>query len=188
MFRARDFHDEIVVPTLMEFNEDFSSRRRAFLAVAVLDALTAHIYAEAKDICAAIARSNEGTGKVTPTPFSLLGWHEKGDPQSQDDTAFRDRIAELNDSFRIVRDVAKANKHAELVRGVPSVKRSEQIVSKRYPFGLGRYGEGRHGGVAQVIVQFDDGEGAYLEHAILDAHEILKDLIDLLDGYAGHVA
>ncbi|MDX8437098.1 hypothetical protein RFN25_27095 [Mesorhizobium abyssinicae] len=44
---ARDFHDEIVEPTLKEFDADFGSRRCAFLAVAVVDSLVAHIYAEA---------------------------------------------------------------------------------------------------------------------------------------------
>ncbi|MBS8258589.1 hypothetical protein DYI23_00030 [Roseibium polysiphoniae] len=167
MTDARQFNDDIVEPTLAEFDEEFSCLRRAFLAVAVVDALAAQIYAQAVE--------------HNINPFDLLGWHEDGDPSDPNDSKFRHRIAENCTGFQIVRDVAKANKHAVLTRGKPIVKRADQVVSKSKGFGLGRYGEGRFGGVYQVIIRFDDGEEAYLEHQILEAHDTLLNLVELLE-------
>lgn len=167
MTDARKFNEEIVEPTLSEFDADFSCLRRAFLAVAVLDALAAQIYAQ-------VVEHNIN-------PFDLLGWHKCGDPSDPNDSIFRHRIAESCSGFRVIRDVAKANKHAVLTRGNPKVKRSEQIVSQSKGFGLGPFGEGRFGGVSQIIIKLDGGEEIYLEHQILEAHEMLLNLIDLLE-------
>ncbi|WP_264213223.1 hypothetical protein [Leisingera thetidis] len=167
MTDARKFNDEIVEPTLAEFGADFSCLRRAFLAVAVVDALAAQIYAQAVE-----NRMN---------PFDLLGWHQSGDPSAPNDSVFRHRIAENCTGFGIILDVAKANKHAVLTRGTPIVKRSDQIVSQSKGFGLGRFGEGRFGGVDQIIVKFGGGEEIYLEHQLLEAHSTLLNLVDLLE-------
>ena len=43
MIDSRQFNEEIVKPTLAEFDDNFSCVRRAFLAVAVVDALAAQI-------------------------------------------------------------------------------------------------------------------------------------------------
>lgn len=114
MANAKKFNSEIVEPTLAEFDAEFSCLRRAFLAVAVVDALAAQIFAQAheNDI----------------NPFDLLGWHEDGDPTNANDSIFRHRLAETCTGFKLVLDVAKANKHAVLTRGAPSVKRSDQVV------------------------------------------------------------
>lgn len=167
MTDARKFNNEIVVPTLAEFDADFSCLRRAFLAVTVLDALAAQIYAQAVE--------------HNINPFELLGWHRCGDPSDQNDSTFRHRIAGSCSGFEIVRDVAKANKHAILTRGNPMVNRSEQIVSQSKGYGLGRFGEGRSGGARQIIVKLDGGEEIYLEHQMLEAHDTLLNLIDLLE-------
>lgn len=169
MIDARQFNEETVKPTLAEFDAEFSSLRRAFLAVAVVDALAAQIYAQAVE---------RGIN-----PFDLLGWNEEGTPKRPTDSAFRQRIAEDCTGFRIIRDVAKANKHAILTIGQPLVKRSDQSLTKSKDYGLGRYGEGRFGGVDQVVVQLGTGEEIYLEHQILEAHNTLNDLLDLLDRY-----
>jgi len=173
MIDARKFNEEIVKPTLAEFDAEFSSLRRAFLAVAVVDALAAQIYAQAveNDI----------------DPFEFLGWHKEGKPKNPSDSAFRHRIAEICTGFQIIRDVAKANKHALLTLGQPLVKRSDQTVSKAKGYGLGRFGEGRYGGVDQVVVQIFRNEKIheeiYLEHQILEAHDTLNGFLDLLDRY-----
>lgn len=169
MIDARKFNEQIVKPTLAEFDAEFSSLRRAFLAVAVVDALAAQIYAQAveHDI----------------NPFDLLGWHKDGKPKQLSDSAFRHRIAEDCTGFKVIRDVAKANKHALLTTGQPLVKRSDQTVSKSKGYGLGRFGKGRCGGVDQVMVQLLSGEEIYLEHQILEAHDTLTKLLNLMDQY-----
>lgn len=169
MIDARRFNEEIVKPTLDEFEAEFSSLRRAFLAVVVVDALAAQIYAQA------VERSIN--------PFDFLGWHKEGLPKKPSDSIFRHRIAENCTGFRIVRDVAKTNKHALLTIGQPLVGRSDQTVSKPRGFGLGRFGEGRFDGIDQVVVQLVSGEEIYLEHQILEAHDTLTTLLDLLDQY-----
>lgn len=167
MTDARQFNKEMVEPTLAEFDADFSCLRRAFLAVAAVDALAAQIYAQAVE--------------NSINPFDLLGWHESGDPTNPNDSIFRQRIAENCIGFRVTLDVAKANKHAVLKRGKPMVQRSDQIIRKSKGYGLGRFGECRYGGVDQVIVRFDGGEEIYLEHQILEAHDTLLNLVDLLE-------
>jgi len=167
MIDAKKFNHEIVRPTLAEFDAEFSDLRRAFLAVAVVDALAAQIF--------------EQSNEQRINPFDLLGWHEKGHPQKPSDLSFRERIAEDCTAFRIIRDVAKANKHAVLTRGNPEIKRSDQIVSKPTAYGLGRFGEGRYGGVDQVMVQYDDGKEIYLESQLRDAHATLLGLIEKLE-------
>ena len=167
MTDAKQFNEEIVKPTLTEFDAEFSSLRRAFLAVAAVDALAAQIYAQAAE---------HGID-----PYAFLGGHEKSGPQKPDDTDFRRRIAETCSAFHIVFLVAKANKHAILTRGKPLINRSDQTVSKPKGFGLGGFGEGRFGGVDQVMVQLDSGKEFYLEREILKAHGTLMNLIDLLD-------
>lgn len=169
MIDARRFNEEMVKPTLDEFEAEFSSLRRAFLAVAAIDALAAQIYAQAVE--------------HNINPFDFLGWHEDGPPKKPSDSAFRQRIAENCSGFQIIRDVAKANKHALLTLGQPLVERSDQTMSKPKGFGLGRFGEGRFGGVDQVVVQLVSGEEIYLEHQILEAHDTLIALVDLLDQY-----
>jgi len=169
MTDARQFNEKIVKPTLAEFDSEFSCIRRAFLAVMVVDALAAQIYAQAveHDI----------------NPFDLLGWHGECGPKNPDDGTFRHRIAQDCTGSQIIFDVAKANKHAALTRGKPLIKKSDQTVSKSKGYGLGRFGEGRYGGVEQVLVQLDNGEEIYLEHQILEAHATLMNLVDLLDRY-----
>ncbi|MDP5217798.1 hypothetical protein Q5Y75_11255 [Ruegeria sp. 2205SS24-7] len=166
MTDASQFDREMVVPTLAEFAAEFSCVRRAFLAVMVVDALAAQIYAQAVE--------------NNINPFKLLGWNEEGDPAKPDDSSFRHRIAENCTGFRIILDVAKANKHAILTRGKPLINRSDQIVSKPKRFGLGSYGEGRYGGVDQVVVQIEIGEEVYLDHQLLEAHDTLSNLVALL--------
>jgi hypothetical protein len=111
--------------------------------------------------------------------------HLKLEPKDPNDSNFRHRIAGNCTGFRIILDVAKANKHAVLTKGQPMVKRSDQIVSQSKGYGIGRFGEGRFGGVDQVIVKFDDGEEIYLEHQILEAHDTLLNLVDLLEKRLG---
>ncbi|MGJ8604617.1 MAG: hypothetical protein ACSHXH_10870 [Marivita sp.] len=167
MADAKKFNAEIVKPTLAEFDAEFSCLRRAFLAVAVVDALAAQIFAQAHE---------NGIN-----PFDLLGWHEDGYPANANDSIFRHRLAENCTGFGLVLDVAKANKHAVLTRGAPTVKRSDQVVSKSRGYGLGRYGQGRFGGVRQIMICFQGGEEVYLEHQILEAHQSLSELIELLE-------
>jgi hypothetical protein len=208
---ARDFHDEIVEPTLKEFDADFSSRRRAFLAVAVVDSLVAHIYAEAKrnaidpfDLLGGryVRRIQNAKGKATEEDIDIRDFNETSDqdvvftsampPSQRNDSSFRQRIAAECGAFRIVRDLAKANKHAALIKHAPLVSSSDQAISKPMGYGLGRYGKGRYGGVPQMMIQLnpvsknpttgkEEPEEVYFEHVLREAYCVVIDILGVLD-------
>lgn len=169
MIDARQFDEEIVKPTLAEFGENFSCLRRAYLAVAVVDALAAHIYAQALD--------------HDIDPINSFWVHSENSKEKTSDAAFKKRIAENCPGFRVVRDVAKANKHAILTMGKPLVDRSNQISSTPKAAAFGPLGEARPHGSDQIIVKTTRGEEIYLEHQILEAHETLNDFLDLIETY-----
>lgn len=212
---ARDFHDEIVAPTLWEFDDEFGDPRRAFLAVAVLDALVGHIYAEAKhngiDPFAWLGgRYVKGGKDISITDFDETNdqnvvFQTELPENNQNDSYFRERLADDCSAFRIIRDLAKANKHAELTRGSPLVSSSDQAASKPMGFGQGRFGVGRYGGVPQMMIRLNsldpvageqETEEVYLEHALREAYETASWALSMLDrdlererrGYDWHVA
>lgn len=139
----RDFLEKVVLSNIDEFKQDVSSERHAYNAISSLDALAAHIYEWGRasgDIDALAAR---------------------------DDSDYREKLANRNKDFRLLRDVAKAQKHVRLLRHNPIVTNANQITSRPIGFGEGGFGEGRFGGVAQVVVDFDSNSPAYVE-SILD--------------------
>lgn len=167
MHDAKQFNDDIVKPTLTEFDAEYSNLRRAFLAVAVVDALAAQIYAQAKE--------------HNINPFELLDEQTQVKPEEKDDSYFREKITNKCSGFKIIRDVAKANKHAILTRGEPQVKKSSQIISKSIGYGEGSYGAGRYSSVVQIMAQLNDGKVVFLESELKAAHKTLVNLVELLE-------
>jgi hypothetical protein len=135
---ARNFLEQVVRQNLDEFRADFDSVRRAQNAVASVDALAAHIFHDCR------------------SHFSRI----------KDDTEYRDYLARKDTAFRLLRDVAKANKHVRLDRGTPTVVSADQVSSRTIGYGEGDYGRGRYS-AAQVIVDIAPGNFAYIE-TILD--------------------
>lgn len=76
----------------------------------------------------------------------------------------------------LLRDVAVAFKHHRPTRG--SVTVSTDIVPAGSGFGMLRFGEGKYGGVEQVIVTIDTGERRALS-------SILQDVFDAWMTYLG---
>jgi hypothetical protein len=142
----REFLNAIVKPNVAEFHGNFEDMRRAFNAVAAVDALAAHLYVWAK-----------ANAIVSPAVSS-----------SGDDTVYRAALATRDSDFALLRDVAKAQKHVRLTRGNPQVSGADQISARSIGFGEGGFGEGRFGGPPQVIVDTAPDEFSYLE-AIVDA-------------------
>lgn len=143
----REYLNDVVEPNIAEFQAEFGSKRRAMSAIHSLDALAAYIYH-------AIGGS-QGTGL-------------------QDDSSYRDQLAQLNTDFALIRDVAKAIKHVELHRGKPLVSRSDQLGSEALGWGEGAYGEGRWGGPVQAYVETNDGDHRILETILVHATDFLK--------------
>ncbi len=124
--------------------------RLVMSAVALADMLAAHVFqADAADNRAAFRMKN-----------------------SEDDTCFREYLAKADTSgnFRLLRDLAKAQKHVVLTRGDAEIKRADQLSTRSLGYGQGGYGVGPYGGGNQLAVELDNGRIrnviAIIEHAI----------------------
>jgi hypothetical protein len=146
----RDFLENVVRPNLREFDADYGSIQRAHNAVATVDALAAHIYVWCK----------------TNAPSEIAGL--------RDDICYRERLAGSSSGFRLLRDIAKAQKHVHLYRGQPEVTTSAQVKVRSFGYGEGAYGGGRYGGPPQVMVTTDDGELRYVEQVVAAALAVLE--------------
>ena len=111
----REFLETVVRPNLAEFNADYGDVRRAYNAVAAIDALAAHIYV----------------------------WCKENDPSGiadlNDDSHYRERLARYSSDFRLLCDIAKAQKHVHLGRGKPVVTTSAQVTARSIGWGEARW-------------------------------------------------
>jgi hypothetical protein len=154
----QEFHDQVVLPNVADFNANFSSLRHAFNAIAAVDALAAHIY----KWCEMNAITH------------ICGINN--------DNAYRHELAKRNRDFELLRDIAKLQKHVHLKFGEPLVTRAEQMTARPIGYGEGGYGEGRIGGEAQVVVDVNPGEiyyvGAIVDRALAFLEGEMKYLAD----------
>ncbi len=146
----REFLMQVAEPNIADFHTNFADIRHAYNAVASVDALAAHVY----DWCG------------THAPAELKG--------AQDDTYFRALLAQRNDHFALLRDIAKAQKHVRLERGNPRIKLASQISSRPIRWGEGDYGAGRYGGPPQVVVDIAPGDFQYVETVVDGARAFLE--------------
>lgn len=138
----RDFLQDIVRPNVSEFHDNFGSLRYAHNAVSAVDALAAHLYVWA----------------IANNPAAVS--------HTNDDSHYRTSLASRDQSFALLRDIAKAQKHVHLTKHNPKVCRADQIASRPIGWGEGGFGEGRFGGVEQVVVDTAPGEFFYVEQII----------------------
>lgn len=151
--KPRDFLDQVVAPNLDEFQNQFDQLRPAFNAVMAVDALAAHIFYWLKDEMA-----------VPGLP--------------KNDLEYRHELAERNAAFKLVRDMAKAQKHVRLERGTPSLSTAAQVAAGNMGWGEGGYGEGPYGGGMQVVVTLDGGYRRSVEAIVTSGLEFLKQEMD----------
>jgi hypothetical protein len=156
---VEDFRSLVVEPNLAEYDRDYDQVHRAFNAVAALDAYAAHIFSEA---------SSRGVNIVAAAGIAIS-------PKA-DDSEFRNALSGLSAEFRILRDLAKANKHAKLTRHKSTVSASSQTTRKTAGWGAFKWGEGRYGGLPQVFVVLDSGEEHYVETLVSKSMLFLDDL------------
>jgi hypothetical protein len=128
------FLEDIVKPNMAEFDADYASLRLAFNAVAAVDALAAHLFWWCK--------------VNVPANVAAI----------KDDDEFRRALAKKHPDYALLHDIAKANKHVQLVRGSPEITSASKVEAKPLGFGEGGYGEGGYGGPPQVIITTDAGD------------------------------
>jgi hypothetical protein len=135
----REFLDQVVRPNVAEFNLHSGSLRAAYNAVAAVDALAAHIF-----------------------------WSDAEVKKDKNDDRYRERLAKKDENFRLLRDIAKAQKHVRLIylNSEPLIERVEQVTARH----LGGAGElragGRIGDAPQVVVDIEKGGIFYVWNAV----------------------
>jgi hypothetical protein len=146
----RQFIEQVVQPNVAEFHPADDNLRYAYNAVAAVDALAAHIYVW----CLANAQAEVAGLK--------------------DDTAYREKLARTHDDFRLLRDIAKAQKHVKLTRRPPPISEAKQINTRPVGYGEGPYGHGGYGGPPQVVVDIDTGTMRYVGQIVVSALKFLE--------------
>ncbi|MGZ8285680.1 MAG: hypothetical protein ACXW27_04375 [Allosphingosinicella sp.] len=144
------FLNDVVRPNVADFHQNFGDLRLAHNAVASVDALAAHLYVWLK----------------ANAPNAVSG--------IVDDSAFRAELANRDEMFRLLRDIAKAQKHVHLTRHNPLVTQASQVASKPVGWGEGGFGQGRYGGPIQVVVDLGNGRLAYVEEVVDGALALLE--------------
>ena len=141
----REFHDQVVVPNRQDFAAHFQSLRHGLNAIATVDALAAHIF---------------WALKLASSPAVAM--------LSMDDQ-YRHAIAGRNSAFRLVRDMAKAQKHVVLLKHNPQVTTASSVSVGPIGWGQLPFGRGRFGGIDQLVVQTAAGSADYVESLLDDA-------------------
>ena len=145
----RKFLDTIVRLDVADLHEKYDDLRKAQHAIASVDALAAHMFVWAK------------TNKPAAVPMG-------------DDSAYRQQLAVAHPVFGLLRDIAKAQKHVHLTRHNPQVTDVSQVTSRTIGWGEGGYGEGRYGGVQQVVVDIAPDKFSYVEAVVDEALAVLE--------------
>ena len=142
--------EKIVRPNLSDLQANFADLRHAFNAVAAVDAFAGHLYWWSRSHASHEVRGIEN------------------------DSAYRYRLAQANKDFRLVRDIAKAQKHVRLIQGSPEVSAAAQIENRTLGWGQATWGEGLWNGPPQVVVETNVGEFCVLEPILVRALEFLE--------------
>ena len=139
---VHDHLEQVVRPNMADLVDAYGDVRRAFNAIAAVDALAGHIWRW--------CRTN--------------ALHEIA--EIRDDSDYRQRLSQENADFALVRDMAKAQKHIHLIRGSPQVSGADQVETRGLGWGQARWGEGRWGSPPQVVVETEDGEVRVVESVL----------------------
>lgn len=140
----REFRTLVVEPNLLAFAANPADLRHAMNAVHSVDALAARIH--------------YGSGGAT-------GW--------RDDLEYRDKLAQADPEFALLRDVAKAIKHADLRRGTPKVSGAGQITSQTIGWDQAVWGELEWDAPSRVVVEMTGGPFRNLEKVVGNALALL---------------
>lgn len=136
----QDFIEQIIRPNLAELDTRFGDKRLAFNTVNAIDALPAYIYVWCQ----------------MHMPSAVASF--------SDDSAYRDYLAKRDRDFAVIRDLAKAQKHAKLTRGTPQYVTSAGAVDiVSLGFDEGKWDELRWDSPPQVIVRTNDANISVVE-------------------------
>ena len=149
----REFLEQVVRPNINDFSTNYASVRHAYNAVAAVDALAAHIYIWC----------------VHNAPSEVAGL--------ADDSHYRDQLAGRDSDFRVLRDLAKAQKHVRLT-GKRSknaeVKESADMTARTPLWGKLPWGQFPWDGSPLVVVTTSSGKDRSVMHVTTAALTFLE--------------
>jgi hypothetical protein len=148
----RQFLMTVVQPNAVQFSSNYGDLRQAYNVVFSVDALAAQLFSWAKTHAPTYSDSYANDSQFR----------------------FRGALSHRNAEFGLVRDLAKALKHVELIAGKPSVKTASQMALESLGFDAARFDEGRFDGPAQVVVTTNSGEKRVVESVVLNALKFLE--------------
>lgn len=149
----REFRTLVVEPNLLDFAANPADLRHAMNAVHAVDALAARIH-----------------------------YASGGATRSSDDGAYRRQLAQTDPDFGLLRDVAKALKHAVLSNPnfKPKVSGAAQITSQAIGWDQAVWGELEWDAPPRVVVEINGGPFRYLEKVVGNALALLDREMALL--------
>ena len=150
----REFLEEVAHPNMVQALEEPDSKLRIINAIMTLDALAGIIYTDG------VAASDK------------YYCNFKGDDE------FRDTLAGVSHSFKVLRDTAASIKHGELKsKKARLVRRAGSIQDRANGFGLFRVGDELGGEV--VVIEYDPGPG-YMRasSAVADTYRMLRRIVE----------
>jgi hypothetical protein len=125
-----DFLNEVVIPNVAASGENVGDLRLAVNAILTLDALVGIIHADR---------------------------YKQRLETADDDTCFRNRLAERHEEYGLIRDTASALKHGELRRKKPRlVRRAEQVTSHSGAWDQAAWDRSAWDTLAVVWIEADD--------------------------------
>jgi hypothetical protein len=132
-----EFLDHIVRPNLEALRSEPGSLRHAHNAVLTADALAAHVFLQLM--------------QIRPAVIPQYKNHDDG---------YRDALADAHPTYRVLRDLAAALKHAALLRPKPRIVRAAgQMGARRSGWGNAMWDVDAWDGDFLVVLHTDDDSG-----------------------------
>lgn len=146
--QAHEYFEIYVIPNLHAWMNQPTDIRLAMNAVVVLYHMADHFWH---------AYSSSDPSRVFSTTASGL---------------FRSKLAEQDNHYKVIRDVAEAHKHMKLHRTQRVLTQANQTTVGATGFGEGGFGSGPFGGGLSIVVELDDGSKHHLSYFAQKVREL----------------
>lgn len=168
----QEFAHLIAKPNLNEALKNINDMQRVFNACAGIEGLASHLFHYLLESGVDHWPDSEDP-KVKAVPL----------PDRESDGKFKGFLSKRNEQFKIVHDIAEAQKHAVLTRGIRTVMSSSELISKEHGFDYTRWDELVWDAGEAICVQVA-GERRVVVALALHALKFLEDEIYMAEAEA----
>ena len=151
--RAHEYFDTHVVPAVEEWRKAPTDIRLAMSAAVALNQMADHYWHGFASV---------DSGRV---------FH------AENSKAFRAELANKNEDWALLRDVAEAHKHVKLNRPARAVTSAGQAFVISTGFGTTPYGTRPWGGTSSVVIELDNGRRVYFSATVDKVMELWATLL-----------